>query len=374
MRVLTVFGTRPEAIKFMPIVMELQRRGIPQSVCVTGQHRQMLDQILKVFDVKPDFDLNVMRQNQTLSSLTSDLVPLISNVISEVKPTWTLVQGDTTTAFAASLASYYAKVAIGHVEAGLRTGDLLSPWPEEGNRRLISSIANLHFAPTQWSADNLLREGILRASVVVTGNTVIDALLEAQRKLECSPQVTEDFEKRFGFLNSKKKLLLVTGHRRESFGEGFQQICEALATLAQREDVEIVYPVHLNPQVNDVVRKALTGTRPGSQNIHLIEPLEYLAFLYLMRRSYLILTDSGGVQEEAPTVGKPVLVMRAVTERPEAIEVGTSQLVGTSTASIVKSAAFLLDNTEEYERRKRIKNPYGDGLASGRIIDRLMIS
>lgn len=371
MKVLTVFGTRPEAVKCAPLIHELSRRGIKQSVCVTGQHRQMLDQILDVFSIHPDHDLNIMRANQSLPQLMADLLPRLTQVIDDVKPTWVLVQGDTSTAFAASLAAYYCKVPVGHVEAGLRTGDILSPWPEEGNRRLVGALAGLHFAPTEWAADNLRREGIPERLIEVTGNTVIDALKTARELLANAPEKTRAFQEKFHFLNSKKKLILVTGHRRESFGGGFERICEALAMLAQRDDVEIIYPVHLNPQVHGVVHQILGSGM--AKNIHLIEPMEYLAFLYLMERSYLILTDSGGVQEEAPTLGKPVLVMRNVTERPEAIAVGTSQLVGTETDSIVGAATMLLDNSAEYDRRRKIENPYGDGLAARRIVDRLIV-
>lgn len=368
MTFLTIFGTRPEAIKCAPLIHELSKRGCKHHVCVTGQHRQMLDQILNVFSIRPDFDLNVMRSNQSLAQMTGDMVPALNDVITKVKPDWVFVQGDTSTAFTGALAAFYNKVKVAHVEAGLRTGNMLAPWPEEGNRKLVGALATTHFAPTDVAANNLYREGVAKESVVVTGNTVIDALQMAVEILKTNSSLRAGLEKEFAFLNAKKKLVLVTGHRRESFGGGFDRICAALAQVAKRDDVEVVYPVHLNPQVKDVVFKTLGG----AGNIHLLPPAVYLAFVYLMQKSHLILTDSGGVQEEAPTLGKPVLVMRDVTERPEAVAVGTSELVGTATDKIIDGVERLLDDTQEYERRRKIKNPYGDGSAAARIVSHLL--
>lgn len=334
-------------------------------VCVTGQHREMLDQVLQLFDILPDFDLKIMKPGQDLSDVTSAILSGMKGVFAEFKPDLVLVHGDTATTFAASLAAYYQQIPVAHVEAGLRTGDLYAPWPEEGNRRLTGALAALHFAPTNTSQANLLREGVDAASIVVTGNTVIDALLDVVRRLAQDTQLRAQMESQFAFLAPQKRVLLVTGHRRESFGDGFERICGALAATAERfPDVQIVYPVHLNPNVMEPVRRLLAGIG----NVHLIEPLDYLPFVYLMNRAHLVLTDSGGVQEEAPSLGKPVLVMRETTERPEAVEAGTVRLVGTSVETISEQLALLLSDDAAYESMSFAHNPYGDGAACARII------
>lgn len=331
LKTLIVFGTRPEAIKMAPLALNLaQDDRFESRVCVTGQHRQMLDQVLELFEITPDYDLNIMKPGQDLTDVTIAILQGLKPVLTEFKPDVVLVHGDTATTLATSLAAYYQQIPIAHVEAGLRTGNLYSPWPEEGNRRLTGALAALHFAPTSTSQDNLLREGTDAATIYTTGNTVIDALLEVVRKLE-SPALKNQFEAQFSFLNPERRMVLVTGHRRENFGGGFERICQALVdTARQFPDVDIVYPVHLNPNVREPVNRLLADVN----NIHLIEPLDYLPFVYLMTRSYLILTDSGGIQEEAPALGKPVLVMRDTTERPEAVAAGTVKLVGTDVESI----------------------------------------
>ncbi|NAR59716.1 non-hydrolyzing UDP-N-acetylglucosamine 2-epimerase [Acinetobacter haemolyticus] len=369
-KVLLVFGTRPEAIKMAPLALKLKAfdQDFETRVCVTGQHRQMLDQVLELFSLKPDFDLNLMKPGQTLSDVTSGVLKGLEQVFTEWMPDLILVHGDTATTFAASLAGYYHKIKIGHVEAGLRTGDLYSPWPEEANRQLTGVLANYHFAPTQSSYQNLINENVNPATVVITGNTVIDALLQVKTKVEQEQQLIQKFEQEFSFLDKSKKLILVTGHRRENFGQGFLNICTALANIAkQYPDVQIVYPVHLNPNVQKPVNELLSGI----SNIYLIAPQDYLPFVYLMNRSYLILTDSGGIQEEAPSLGKPVLVMRDTTERPEAVEAGTVKLVGTDAALIQQSVVELLENTELYETMAAAHNPYGDGTACKQIIEAL---
>lgn len=370
MKVLTVFGTRPEAIKMAPLVKHLQSvPGIESSVCVTAQHRQMLDQVLELFEIAPEHDLDVMRPGQDLYSVTSDILGALKPVYEAVRPDLVLVHGDTTTTFATTLAAFYQRIPVGHVEAGLRTGNLLSPWPEEANRKLTGALARLHFAPTSISRDNLLREGVPEANIVVTGNTVIDALLLIQTKLERSPQLQSTLAARFPYLRDGARLLLITGHRRENFGGGFERICEAIAALARRYPaLDLVYPVHLNPNVREPVGRLLSGIA----NVHLIEPLDYLPFVYLMTRSSVILTDSGGIQEEAPSLGKPVLVMRDTTERPEAIEAGTARLAGTDVASIVGGVSLLLDDPAEYRRMSVAHNPYGDGHACERIARALL--
>jgi len=369
MKVLTIFGTRPEAIKMAPLALALARTpGIDARVCVTAQHRQMLDQVLELFDLTPDHDLNLMRPGQSLCSLTSHILQGVETVLLEYKPDLVLVHGDTTTTFAASLAAYYQQVAIGHVEAGLRTGNLYSPWPEEANRKLTGALANLHFAPTDIARENLLHEGVPDHHIHVTGNTVIDALLVVSSRLASDGALQERMSRQFSFLDANKKLILVTGHRRESFGAGFDRICQALATIARNHpDTEIVYPVHLNPNVREPVSRLL-GNHPA---IHLIEPLDYLPFVYLMNRSHLILTDSGGIQEEAPSLGKPVLVMRDTTERPEAVSAGTVRLVGTDVERIVNEVSRLLTDPFAYKSMSRAHNPYGDGKACQRIINAL---
>lgn len=367
-KVLLVFGTRPEAIKMAPLALQLKENNesFETKVCVTGQHRQMLDQVLELFHLTPDFDLNLMKPGQTLSDVTSGVLKGLEAVFTEWLPDVVLVHGDTATTFAASLAAYYHKVKIGHVEAGLRTGDIYSPWPEEANRKLTGALANYHFAPTQSSYNNLIKENINPENITITGNTVIDALLKVKEKVETDHKIIAGFKAKFSFLDESKKLILVTGHRRENFGQGFLNICQALAKIAQKySDVQIVYPVHLNPNVQKPVNELLSDI----SNIHLIAPQDYLPFVYLMNRSYLILTDSGGIQEEAPSLGKPVLVMRDTTERPEAVEAGTVKLVGTDAAVIEKSVTDLLANTELYKQMSEAHNPYGDGTSCQQIIE-----
>ncbi|MBT9465175.1 MAG: UDP-N-acetylglucosamine 2-epimerase (non-hydrolyzing) [Hydrogenophaga sp.] len=366
---MVVFGTRPEAIKMAPLVKGLQARAgeIETVVCVTAQHREMLDQVLKLFDIVPEHDLNIMKPGQDLFDITSNILLGLKGVLQQEKPDLVLVHGDTTTTLATSLAAYYARVPVGHVEAGLRTGNKHSPFPEEMNRKLTGSIADIHFAPTAASRDNLLREGISADAIHVTGNTVIDALLAVVDKLRNDEALKAELAQRFAFLNPQRRLILVTGHRRENFGEGFQNICEALADIAaEHDDVEILYPVHLNPNVRQPVKDILAAR--GLANVHLIEPVDYLPFLYLMDRSYIIVTDSGGIQEEAPSLGKPVLVMRDTTERPEAVEAGTVKLVGTSREKIVAEARRLLVDADAYATMSRAHNPYGDGKAVQRIV------
>ena len=366
-RVAVVFGTRPEAIKLAPVILALRKRAdLDVSVCVTGQHRQMVDQILPVFGIRPDADLNLMTANQTLSGLTARLVESLDRYYLDEMPDFVLVQGDTTTVFAASLAAFYHHIPVGHVEAGLRTGDLEAPWPEEANRVLTTRLASLHFAPTDNARNNLLREGIDPGRVFVTGNTVIDALLLAMKRVEAAPPAIDGVTDS-GWFHGTSRMVLVTGHRRESFGEGFRHICNAIVRLSEDDpDVHFVYPVHLNPNVQKPVLDIVGRNRA---NVHLIAPQPYLEFLALMNRAHLVLTDSGGVQEEAPTLGKPVLVMRDVTERPEAVAAGTSRLVGTDEDAIVSGVERLLSDEAEYASMARAANPYGDGLASGRIAD-----
>jgi UDP-N-acetylglucosamine 2-epimerase (non-hydrolysing) len=364
-RVLSVFGTRPEAIKMAPVVKALAAdSGIVAQVCVTAQHREMLDQVLHLFDIEPDFDLDLMQPGQNLSGLTASVLTGLRPVIETSTPDLVLVHGDTTTTLAASLAAYYAQVAVGHVEAGLRTGNIYSPWPEEVNRRVAGTISQLHFAPTETARANLLGENVAPDTIVVTGNTVIDALHSAAARIANDPELSATMQARFG-LDDSKRLVLVTGHRRESFGGGFVRVCDALLQIASRGDVEIVYPVHLNPNVRGPVEARLSS----NPNIRLIAPQDYLPFVYLMTRAHIILTDSGGVQEEAPSLGKPVLVMRDTTERPEAVQAGTVVLVGTDVSAIVSVANGLLDDQAIYDRMSKAHNPYGDGRASGRIVD-----
>jgi UDP-N-acetylglucosamine 2-epimerase (non-hydrolysing) len=366
MRVLFAFGTRPEAIKMAPVVKALTNEpAFDAKVCVTAQHRQMLDQVLNLFELQPDFDLNLMKSGQDLSDITSNVLWGMREVYRQWPPDIILVHGDTSTTLAASLSAYYAKIKVGHVEAGLRTHNKYSPWPEEMNRRLTGSVADLHFAPTERARTNLLAEGVAGGSIHVTGNTVIDALLDVVQWVRSDTALRARFEAQFDFLDTSKRLILVTGHRRENFGTGFENICQALAGLAMRGDVQIVYPVHLNPNVQEPVRRIL-GVVP---DVKLIDPLDYLPFVYLMDRSALIITDSGGVQEEAPSLGKPVLVMRDTTERPEAVEAGTVKLVGTDRAAIVREASRLLDDPAAYEAMACARNPYGDGRAALRIRD-----
>ncbi|MFT5163498.1 MAG: UDP-N-acetylglucosamine 2-epimerase (non-hydrolyzing) [Alteromonadaceae bacterium] len=368
--VLVVFGTRPEAIKMAPLVNHLQRNPkLKTQVCVTGQHRHMLDQVLAIFDIVPDFDLNVMKSGQTLTELTNNILSGMEKVLIQSRPDIVLVHGDTTTTFAASLAAFYQQIKVGHVEAGLRTHNMSSPWPEEGNRSLTGRLAQLHFAPTESSRQNLLQENIAAATIEVTGNTVIDALLTVKQKVTQDPALAGKLAEEFNFLDDNKRLILVTGHRRESFGEGFERICQALRQIAMAHpDVEIVYPVHLNPNVKEPVTRLLSNV----PSIHLIEPKDYLPFVYLMNRADIILTDSGGVQEEAPSLGKPVLVMRETTERPEAVTAGTVKLVGTDIDKIITGIQTLLTDRDAYQAMSVAHNPYGDGSACARIEARLL--
>ena len=364
--VLVVFGTRPEAIKMAPVVKACKARPeLEVKVCVTAQHRQMLDQVMEIFGLKADFDLNVMAPNQTLADVTCKVLKGMEGVFAEWKPDMILVQGDTTTVMAAAMSAFYHKIAIGHVEAGLRTGNLYSPWPEEANRLLAGCLANQHYAPTPRSRDNLLKENKDPKTVFVTGNTVIDALHEAVRIMDGDEALKARLAAQFPFLDPTKRLVLVTGHRRENFGDGFIHICNAIRRVAERPDVQVVYPMHMNPNVRKPVNEILGGLA----NVHLIEPLDYLSFLYMMRHSYLIMTDSGGVQEEAPSLGKPVIVMRDMTERPEAVEAGTVVLAGTETDAMASAAERLLDDRDFYDKMARAVNPYGDGLASRRIAE-----
>lgn len=369
MKILTVFGTRPEAIKMAPLVHALAADSFFEAkVCVTAQHREMLDQVLGLFEIKPDYDLNIMKPGQSLHQITANILTGLKPVLSKFKPDVVLVHGDTATTFAATLAAYYDQIPVGHVEAGLRTGDLYSPWPEEGNRKLTGAIAKFHYAPTEYSAENLMKEGVDEAFIDITGNTVIDALLWVKNKLETNPEVRATAGISYNFLRPNKKLVLVTGHRRESFGGGFERICESLKIIAEtHSDVEVVYPVHLNPNVQEPVNRLLKGV----DNVHLIEPLDYLPFVNLMVQAHIILTDSGGIQEEAPSLGKPVLVMRDTTERPEAVSAGTVKLVGTDVKQITFEIDQLMNNDAHYETMSKAHNPYGDGNACQRILESL---
>jgi UDP-N-acetylglucosamine 2-epimerase (non-hydrolysing) len=363
-RILSIFGTRPEAIKMAPLVKRLEAdANIESIVCVTGQHQQMLNQVLELFAIAPHYDLKLMTGNQTLNGLASRLIGSLDDVLATVQPDRVMVHGDTTTASAAALAAFHRRIPIGHVEAGLRTGNLMQPWPEEMNRRVVDVMSDLMFAPTASSKANLARES-LQGRVIVTGNTVIDALNLTTARIDGDAKLRAELDARFGFLSNDLPVLLVTGHRRESFGEGFANICAALSDLAKTNTVQIVYPVHLNPNVRGPVQETLGAAR----NVHLIEPLDYLGFVRLMQRATIILTDSGGVQEEAPALGKPVLVMRDVTERPEAVSAGTVRLVGTQREVIVRAVTDLLEDARERDDFARRVNPYGDGHASERIV------
>jgi UDP-N-acetylglucosamine 2-epimerase (non-hydrolysing) len=365
LKILTVFGTRPEAIKMAPVISCLRRaKGIESEVCVTAQHRQMLDQVLQLFDIRPDHDLNIMKPGQDLTDITTNILTGLRVILKRQRYDMLLVHGDTTTTLAASLAAFYGKVSVAHVEAGLRTGNLNSPWPEEMNRSVVGRIATLHFSPTERARQSLLAEGVSESTIRVTGNTVIDALEQVVSKLQFDRHLNDRFAREFSFLEPTKRLVLVTGHRRENFGDGFSQVCAALARLSKRRDIQIVYPVHLNPSVQAPVRRILSNVK----NVHLIEPQDYLPFVYLMTRAYLIITDSGGVQEEAPSLSKPVLVTRDTTERPEAVDAGTVRLVGTDAERIVRECNLLLDDADAYERMARALNPYGDGKAATRIV------
>lgn len=369
MHVVVVVGTRPEAIKMAPVIHRLRAEQVRTSVIASGQHREMLRQVMDIFQVTVDHDLEVMRPNQTLNSLTTAVIETLDAKLAELNPDWVLVHGDTTTAMAAGLAAFHRRIPVGHVESGLRTGDLARPFPEEFNRRCVDVVASLLWAPTNGSRENLERETLSQGkTILITGNTAIDALIWASKKIESTEALRRELSQRFPFLGTRPRMVLVTGHRRESFGGGFENICAALRDLSARPDLEIVYPVHLNPNVVGPVKRILGGI----DNVHLIEPQDYLAFVHLMSRADVILTDSGGVQEEGPSLGKPVLVMRDVTERPEAVAAGTVRLVGADRAKIVDGVSLLLDDAEEMNRMARAINPYGDGRASERIVRSLV--
>ena len=370
-KILLVFGTRPEAIKMAPLAKEFVKHNdkIDSRVCVTAQHRQMLDQVLDFFEIKPDYDLNLMRPNQSLNSLTADILMNLKPILEDFNPDYVLVHGDTATSMAAALAAYFAQCKVGHVEAGLRTWNKWAPFPEEMNRQITGRLADIHFAPTTQAKKNLLNEGVKVETIIVTGNTVIDALQDGIHKINVEGYTNEEIEKVKEVVDPSKKLILITGHRRENFGQGFVNICMALKEIAQqRADVQIIYPVHLNPNVQNVVHEVLDGIT----NISLISPLSYPSFIWIMDKAKLIITDSGGIQEEAPALGKPVLVMRETTERPEAVEAGTVILVGTNVDKIVTETLDLLDNDQRYQTMSDIKNPYGDGKACERIINALI--
>ena len=365
-KILIVFGTRPEAIKMLPLVRTL--RADPDfdvRICVTAQHRQMLDQVLDLFEVKPDYDLDIMTTAQGLTGITTAVLTRLAPVLAQTAPDWVLVHGDTTTTMAASLAAFYRKLAIGHVEAGLRSGNMLQPWPEEMNRRVTDVVAAAFFAPTEGARQNLVRENVPAARIHVTGNTVVDALHDVVGMIATRPGLAAELDARFSFLDPGRPILLVTGHRRENFGAPFLSLCEAIAELVRAHPIQVVYPVHLNPNVQEPVRAVLGGV----DHVHLIEPLDYLPFVHLMQKSHVILTDSGGIQEEAPSLGKPVFVMRNVTERPEAVEAGTVRLVGTDRDRIFGAVSEVLTDAAAYDRMSRAHNPYGDGNASARIAD-----
>jgi len=369
MKILTVFGTRPEAIKMAPLVKLLAKeKDIVHRVCVTAQHREMLDQVLALFKIVPHYDLNIMGHSQSLSDVTTHILQGLEPILEEFKPQLVIVHGDTSTTFSTSLAAFYKQIPIAHIEAGLRTGNLYSPWPEEANRQLTSTLAELHFPPTEMAKNNLLAEHVQRDKIVITGNTVIDALMQVTQTLNNDELLQQQLRSQFTQLDQNKKLILVTGHRRESFGAGFEVICEALAEVAHfYPDIQIIYPVHLNPKVREPVQRILSDI----DNIFLIEPLDYLPFVYLMTQSYLILTDSGGIQEEAPSLGKPVLVMRDTTERPEAVTAGTVKLVGTDKQVIFQEISELLENPDTYETMSHAHNPYGDGESCKKIISKI---
>lgn len=372
-KVLLVFGTRPEAIKLAPVINKLKSdyKNFSTVICITAQHRYMLDQVLDLFDITPDYDLNIMKENQTLFDITVECLRKIENILKREKPDIILVQGDTTTCFIASLAAYYLKIKIGHIEAGLRTTDKFNPFPEEMNRRLTDHLADFHFAPTQTARENLLKEGISPSKIYVTGNTVIDALLfilEKQKDKKIQESLSQNLLRKYNISLDSRKLILVTGHRRESFGQEFRNICAGLKKIAlNNNNVQIIYPVHLNPNVQKPVREILANIK----NIHLIEPLDYFSFIWLLNKSYLVLTDSGGIQEEAPSLGKPVLVMRHKTERPEGVKAGVAKVIGTSSDSIYSETMLLLKNHSIYQSMSRATNPYGDGKASHRICSTL---
>lgn len=381
-KVMLVFGTRPEAIKMAPLVKEFQKqpKRVETVVCVTGQHREMLDQVLKIFDIKPDYDLNIMKQGQDLYDVTARVLTGMRDVLKEVKPDVVLVHGDTTTSTAAALAAFYQQIPVGHVEAGLRTHNIYSPWPEEMNRLLTGRLATYHFSPTPLSRNNLIKESVDDRNIIITGNTVIDALYWVVDKIKNNKELDnelEDILSKAGYdvnrLNNGKKLVLITGHRRENFGDGFINMCTAIKDLTVKyPDLDFVYPMHLNPNVRKPIHEVFGENLSGLKNTFFIEPLEYLSFVYLMEKSSIVLTDSGGIQEEAPGLGKPVLVMRDTTERPEALDAGTVKLVGTDYNKIVNEVSSLIDDKAAYEKMSKAVNPYGDGLACGRIVNALL--
>ena len=381
-KVMLVFGTRPEAIKMAPLVKEFQKqpKRVETVVCVTGQHREMLDQVLKIFDIKPDYDLNIMKQGQDLYDVTARVLTGMRDVLKEVKPDVVLVHGDTTTSTAAALAAFYQQIPVGHVEAGLRTHNIYSPWPEEMNRLLTGRLATYHFSPTPLSRNNLIKESVDDRNIIITGNTVIDALYWVVDKIKNNKELDnelEDILSKAGYdvnrLNNGKKLVLITGHRRENFGDGFINMCTAIKDLTVKyPDLDFVYPMHLNPNVRKPIHEVFGENLSGLKNMFFIEPLEYLSFVYLMEKSSIVLTDSGGIQEEAPGLGKPVLVMRDTTERPEALNAGTVKLVGTDYNKIVNEVSSLIDDKAAYEKMSKAVNPYGDGLACGRIVNALL--
>ncbi|EDZ62383.1 UDP-N-acetylglucosamine 2-epimerase (wecB, nrfC, rffE) [Sulfurimonas gotlandica GD1] len=375
-KILIVFGTRPEAIKMSPLVKEFQKNNdfFETKVCVTAQHREMLDQVLDIFKIKPDFDLNIMKQNQDLFNITTKILNGMKEILEIYNPDLVLVHGDTTTTFATSLACFYKQIDVGHVEAGLRTYNIYSPYPEEANRQLTTRLAKYHFAPTSLSEKNLFDEGVDNSLITVVGNTVIDALIQVVSEIRSDERLAKSLSKLIyekGYkIDSTRKFILVTGHRRENFGDGFLNICNAIKDIAEKNpDIDIVYPVHLNPNVQSPVNDILTNI----DNIYLIEPLEYQSFVYLMDKSYLILTDSGGIQEEAPSLGKPVVVMRDITERQEAVDLGVVKLVGTNKELIVNTVSTLLSDKKEYEKMSKLSNPYGNGTACKKIIDYLKL-
>ena len=381
-KVMLVFGTRPEAIKMAPLVKEFQKqpKRVETVVCVTGQHREMLDQVLKIFDIKPDYDLNIMKQGQDLYDVTARVLTGMRDVLKEVKPDVVLVHGDTTTSTAAALAAFYQQIPVGHVEAGLRTHNIYSPWPEEMNRLLTGRLATYHFSPTPLSRNNLIKESVDDRNIIITGNTVIDALYWVVDKIKNNKELDnelEDILSKAGYdvnrLNNGKKLVLITGHRRENFGDGFINMCTSIKDLTVKyPDLDFVYPMHLNPNVRKPIHEVFGENLSGLKNMFFIEPLEYLSFVYLMEKSSIVLTDSGGIQEEAPGLGKPVLVMRDTTERPEALDAGTVKLVGTDYNKIVNEVSSLIDDKAAYEKMSKAVNPYGDGLACGRIVNALL--
>ena len=382
-KVMLVFGTRPEAIKMAPLVKEFQKqpKRVETVVCVTGQHREMLDQVLKIFDIKPDYDLNIMKQGQDLYDVTARVLTGMRDVLKEVKPDVVLVHGDTTTSTAAALAAFYQQIPVGHVEAGLRTHNIYSPWPEEMNRLLTGRLATYHFSPTPLSRNNLIKESVDDRNIIITGNTVIDALYWVVDKIKNNKELDnglEDILSKAGYdvnrLNNGKKLVLITGHRRENFGDGFINMCTAIKDLTVKyPDLDFVYPMHLNPNVRKPIHEVFGENLSGLKNMFFIEPLEYLSFVYLMEKSSIVLTDSGGIQEEAPGLGKPVLVMRDTTERPEALDAGTVKLVGTDYNRIVSEVSILLDDASAYDQMSKAVNPYGDGKACMRIVQTLNV-